>query len=71
MILRDATGMAVRCNHVVHLAGSAVASWFHTASDTFMYCVQASVAGALSRDVIFARVAPATYCLQAIFSRHK
>ncbi|KAL3160990.1 hypothetical protein ABBQ38_009379 [Trebouxia sp. C0009 RCD-2024] len=32
---------------------------------------EASVAGALSRDVIFARVAPATYSLQAIISRHK
>ena len=33
--------------------------------------LQASVAGALSRDVIFARVAPATYALQANISLHK
>lgn len=31
---------------------------------------EASVAGALSRDVIFARVAPATYALQAILTYH-
>jgi len=33
--------------------------------------LQASVAGALSRDVIFARTQPATYALQAIVSYHK
>lgn len=32
--------------------------------------VQASVAGALSRDVIFARIAPATYALQAAVTHH-
>lgn len=31
---------------------------------------QASVVGALSRDVIFARVAPSTYALQAMVTHH-
>ena len=33
--------------------------------------LQASVAGALSRDVIFARVAPATYALKAHIALRK
>jgi len=33
--------------------------------------LQASVAGALSRDVIFARVAPSTYALKANIALHK
>lgn len=33
--------------------------------------LQASVAGALSRDVIFARVAPSIYALKANIALHK
>lgn len=37
-----------------------------------LVCLQASVAGALSRDVIFVRVAPATYSLKAkLVQRYK
>lgn len=32
---------------------------------------QASVVAALSRDIIFARVAPGTYALQAVVSYHQ
>ena len=45
----------------------------HVGIETEVSCVllQASVAGALSRDVIFARVAPSTYALKANIALHK
>ncbi len=47
------------------------ADWTVLYAKSKLELVQASVAGALSRDVIFARTAPSTYALQANVTMHK
>lgn len=50
---------------------AALQLWQQASAELQCVLIQASVAGALSRDVMFARVAPSTYALKANIALRK